>query len=143
MPCGRLLPDISVALVDERGMTSPSGEIGELIVRSRHLALGYWQDGHLQREILENAASSFMKSGDLLRLRDDGLAELVGRTSRLVKIRGQRVDPGEIESVVRGSEEVAEAAVLCVPKMAMRSASMFSWFHATRRRRRGSTISGQ
>src|SRR6266478_453737 len=113
MPCGRLLPDVSVALVDEAGMTSPSGEIGELIARSRHLALGYWQDGHLQREILEDAASpSFMKTGDLVRLRDDGLAELVGRTSRLVKIRGQRVDPGEIESVVRASEEVAEAAVV-------------------------------
>jgi acyl-coenzyme A synthetase/AMP-(fatty) acid ligase/thioesterase domain-containing protein len=113
VPCGRLLPDVSVALVDERGMTSPSGEIGELIVRSRHLALGYWQDGHLQREILEDAASpSFMKSGDLLRLRDDGLAELVGRTSRLVKIRGQRIDPGEIESVVRGIDQVVEAAVV-------------------------------
>jgi acyl-CoA synthetase (AMP-forming)/AMP-acid ligase II/thioesterase domain-containing protein len=113
MPCGRLLPDVSVALVDETGMTSPSGEIGELVVRSRHLALGYWQDGHLQREILEDAAApAFMKTGDLLRLRHDGLAELVGRTSRLVKIRGQRIDPGEIESVVRGSQEVAEAAVV-------------------------------
>jgi acyl-CoA synthetase (AMP-forming)/AMP-acid ligase II len=113
VPCGRLLPDVSVALVDERGMTSPSGEIGELIVRSRHLALGYWQDGHLQREILENAASlSFLKTGGLLRLRDDGLAELVGRTSRLVKIRGQRVDPGEIESVARASDQVVEAAVI-------------------------------
>src|SRR5712671_6543792 len=77
------------------GLDSTGSCAHELIVRSRHLALGYWQDGHLQREILENAASSFMKSGDLLRLRDDGLAELVGRTSRLVKIRGQRVDPGE------------------------------------------------
>jgi acyl-coenzyme A synthetase/AMP-(fatty) acid ligase/thioesterase domain-containing protein/acyl carrier protein len=113
VPCGRLLPDVSVALVDESGMSSAKGEIGELIVRSRYLALGYWQDGRLQREIFEDPASlSFLKSGDLLRLRDDGLAELVGRTSRLVKIRGQRVDPGEIESVLRGSDQVAEAAVV-------------------------------
>jgi acyl-coenzyme A synthetase/AMP-(fatty) acid ligase/thioesterase domain-containing protein len=113
VPCGRLLPDVSVALVDESGMSSAKGEIGELIVRSRYLALGYWQDGRLQREVFEDPASlSFLKSGDLLRLRDDGLAELVGRTSRLVKIRGQRVDPGEIESVLRGSDQVAEAAVV-------------------------------
>ena len=113
VPCGRLLPDVSVALVDESGMSSAKGEVGELIVRSRYLALGYWQDGRLQREIFEDPASlSFLKSGDLLRLRDDGLAELVGRTSRLVKIRGQRVDPGEIESVLRGSDQVAEAAVV-------------------------------
>ena len=113
VPCGRPLPDVSVALVDESGMSAAAGEIGELIIRSRYLALGYWQDGHLQREISQDPASlAFLKSGDLLRLRDDGLAELVGRTSRLIKIRGQRVDPGEIESVLRGSDEVAEAAVV-------------------------------
>ena len=113
MPSGRLLPDVSVALVDERGMSSGAEEIGELIVRSRYLALGYWQDGRLQRDIFEGAPSlSFLKSGDLVRLREDGLAELVGRTNRLVKIRGQRVDLGEIESVVRGSDQVADAAAV-------------------------------
>ena len=113
VPCGRLLPDVSVALVDESGMSSPAGEIGELIVRSQYLALGHWQDGRLQREIFEDAdALSRLKSGDLVQLRADGLAELVGRTSRLVKIRGQRVDPGEIEAVVRASDQVAEAAVV-------------------------------
>jgi acyl-coenzyme A synthetase/AMP-(fatty) acid ligase len=123
--CGRLLPDVSVALVDERGRTSGAGEIGELIVRSRHL--GHWQDGRLQPDIFESDSSlSFLRSGNLLQLRDDSLAELVCRTSRLVKIRGQRVDPGEIEAVVRGSDEVAEAAVVVQRKMAMRPASMFS-----------------
>jgi acyl-coenzyme A synthetase/AMP-(fatty) acid ligase/thioesterase domain-containing protein/acyl carrier protein len=113
VPCGRLLPDVAVALVDERGSTSGAGEIGELLVRSRYLALGHWQDGLLQRNIFDSDSSlSFLRSGDLLRLRGDGLAEVVGRTSRLVKIRGQYVDPGEIETVVRGSDEVADAAAV-------------------------------
>jgi acyl-coenzyme A synthetase/AMP-(fatty) acid ligase/thioesterase domain-containing protein/acyl carrier protein len=113
MPCGRLTPDVSVTLVDEKGNTSGDGEIGELLVRSRHIALGLWQEGHLQSDICESDPSvPFFRSGDLVRLREDGLAVLVGRKGRWLKIRGQRVDPGEVEGIARSSNGVADAAVV-------------------------------
>jgi acyl-coenzyme A synthetase/AMP-(fatty) acid ligase/thioesterase domain-containing protein/acyl carrier protein len=113
VPCGRLMPDTSVALVNDMGMSVATGEVGELIVRSQYLALGLWQHGRLDRGIFEGEhALSFLRTGDLLRLRHDGLAELVGRTGRMVKILGQRVDPAEIEAVLRSNKEVEEAVVI-------------------------------
>jgi acyl-coenzyme A synthetase/AMP-(fatty) acid ligase/thioesterase domain-containing protein/acyl carrier protein len=113
MPCGRLVPDVSIRLVDEKGNSSGAEEIGELLVRSRHLALGLWQDGQLQSDLCESdTLLAFFRSGDLVRLREDGLAELVGRKGRWLKIYGQRVDPGEVEGIARSSDEVADAAVV-------------------------------
>jgi acyl-coenzyme A synthetase/AMP-(fatty) acid ligase/thioesterase domain-containing protein/acyl carrier protein len=113
MPCGRFTPDVLVALVDDEGNPPRAGETGELLVRSEHIALGLWQDGKLQVDICEGDPSQpFFRTGDLVRLREDGLAEVLGRKGRWLKIRGQRVDPAEVEGIARSSKEVADAAVL-------------------------------
>jgi len=113
LPCGRPVEDVGVALVDEDGSAPDSGQVGELLIRSRHIALGTWQDGKLQDGIREGSPSSdVFRSGDLVRMRPDGLAELVGRKGRSFKIRGRRIDPGELESVARSSDDVGDAAVV-------------------------------
>jgi len=113
VPCGRLMPDTSVAIVNDIGMSVATGEVGELIVQSQYLALGLWRRGRLECEILEGERPlSFLRTGDLLRLRHDGLAELAGRKGRMVKILGQRVDPAEIEAVLRSNQEIEEAVVI-------------------------------
>jgi thioesterase domain-containing protein len=53
-----------------------------------------------------------LRTGDLFRLRPDGMAELCGRKDRQVKIRGVRVDPGEVEAALRRCEGVADAVVV-------------------------------
>jgi len=116
VPCGLPVPDVAFALVGQDGAPVPAGEIGELVVRSRHVALGLWQDGRLwpgpfKRDRL-NPAVRILHTGDLCRIRPDGMAELCGRKDRQVKIRGLRVDPGEVEAALRRCQGVADAAVI-------------------------------
>lgn len=113
MPCGRLVPNAMVALVDEGGSSVSAEEFGELLIRSEHIALGLWQNGSLQDGICEDQQpSQFFRSGDLVRFREDGLVDLVGRKARSFKLRGRRISPGELESVARSSSDVADAAVV-------------------------------
>jgi acyl carrier protein len=104
------MPGVSIALVEDEDDGSVSGQASELLIRSPYLALGHWQNGRLQENI-RDADLSF-RSGDLVRFREDGLAELVGRKTRWFKLRGQRVDPIEIEGIARSRHDVADAAVV-------------------------------
>lgn len=115
VPVGYPQPDIDFMVVDENDKPVAPGEVGELIVRSRYIAIGQWQHGRLQPEpFLRDPADPSMRiqrTSDMIKQRADGLWELVGRKDRQIKIRGQRVDPGEVEAVLR-SCDVSDAAVI-------------------------------
>jgi acyl-coenzyme A synthetase/AMP-(fatty) acid ligase len=115
MPCGYLMPETFIALASDEGAPSHDGQVGELMVKSRYLALGLWQNGCLQpgpfREDPADPSFRVLHTGDLLRLREDGLAEFIGRKDRQVKIRGLRVNPGEVEHALRRCQGVADAVV--------------------------------
>jgi acyl-CoA synthetase (AMP-forming)/AMP-acid ligase II/thioesterase domain-containing protein len=89
---------------------------GELIVKSRYLALGYWQGGELQNGPFQRDPADpevrILRTGDRVRVRPDGLAEMIGRTDRQIKVRGLRVDLAEVELALRGCTGVADAAVI-------------------------------
>src|SRR4029077_3443843 len=89
---------------------------GELVVRSRYLALGYWQRGHLHagpfRTDPTNPAVRILHTGDRIRQRPDGLVEMTGRTDGQIKMRGVRVDLAEVETALRSCAEIADAAVI-------------------------------
>ena len=116
LPVGYARPGISFMLAGEDGMPVVPGETGELIVRSRYLALGQWQDGRLQAGSFlcdpEDPSMRILRTGDMMKLLPDGLWELIGRKDRQIKIRGQRVDPGEVEAALRSCADVSEAAVI-------------------------------
>lgn len=112
MPSGYSVPGQSVWLVPEDG--APSGR-GELVVKSRHLALGFWQDGRLQPGPFgrdpNDSSLRVLHTGDLVQIREDGLAEIVGRKDRQVKINGLPVNPGEVEDALCRCDGVSEAVV--------------------------------
>lgn len=116
LPIGYAWPGMSFRLVDEDDAFVPDGNAGELVVKSRYLALGLWQDGRLQPGTFlsdpMDPEARILHTGDLIRLRPDGLCEMIGRKDRQIKIRGLRVDPGEAEAVLRGLNDVADAAVI-------------------------------
>jgi acyl-coenzyme A synthetase/AMP-(fatty) acid ligase/thioesterase domain-containing protein/acyl carrier protein len=116
LPVGYPRPGIDCLVVDEDGTPVPAGEAGELMVRSRYLALGYWQDGHLQPGPFvvdaDDPSRRILRSGDMVCQRPDGLWELIGRRDRQLKIRGQRADPGEVEALLRRCPDVDDAAVI-------------------------------
>src|SRR5262249_20464998 len=116
VPIGYPVPDVSTTLVNDDGEPASVGELAELYVRSTYLALGLWQGGRLLsasvQYLRDGATGRVMRTGDILRMRKDGLTELIGRDDRMIKIRGRRVDLGEIEDVLRSCDDVADAAVV-------------------------------
>lgn len=116
LPVGRPIPDRVVHLLDEEGRPVAGGEVGEFVVSSRHLALGYWNDPELTaRSFSVDPADPDVRSfrtGDLGRRRTDGLYEFVGRADHQVKINGHRVEPGETEGVLRSFSGVRDAAIV-------------------------------
>jgi acyl-coenzyme A synthetase/AMP-(fatty) acid ligase/thioesterase domain-containing protein len=126
LPSGFPAPGVAFALVGQDGAPVPKGEIGELVVRSRYNAFGLWQDGRLVPGPLESDRMDpdvrILRTGDLFRVRPDGMAEPCGRNDRQVKIRGLRVDPGEVEAALRRCHGVADAAVIVRQQNSMDSA---------------------
>ncbi len=118
LPVGYAQPGIGFMLLGDNGLPAAEGEVGELVVRSRYLALGLWQDGQLQPGPFtvdpNDPESRIVHTGDLVAIREDGLAEMVGRKDRQIKIRGLRVDPGQAEAVLRARNGVAD--VVAIPR---------------------------
>ena len=115
-PVGRALPGRTVSVVDEEGNPVTDGEIGEFVVASRDMALGYWRDPEATaRAFAVDPADPevrIFKTGDLGRRRPDGLFEFVGRKDDQIKLRGHRIEPAEIERALAGCDDVGDAAVL-------------------------------
>jgi acyl-coenzyme A synthetase/AMP-(fatty) acid ligase/acyl carrier protein len=111
---GRNVPDREVTIVGDDGAPVADGEVGEFKVASRHLALGYWRDTAPYRfgnDLIDPSIRTFL-TGDLGLRRADGFYEFRGRKDQQVKIRGQRVEPGEVERALRDCQGIEEAAVI-------------------------------
>lgn len=115
VPVGHAVPDMEVLVVDEHRRRLPAGRVGEIAVRSRYLAVGYWKNPGLTAERFPADAHDpslrTYLTGDLGRLRADGCLEHLGRVGRSVKVRGHRVELSEVELALMDLPEVAEAAV--------------------------------
>ncbi len=115
VPLGYPLAGNALAIVGEDGDAVAPGEAGELVVRSPYVALGRWRDGRCDGSDFpadpNDPSCRILRTGDLVRLRADGLIDLIGRKDRQIKIRGQRVEPGELEAALRRQPGVTDAAV--------------------------------
>ncbi|HJW40570.1 MAG TPA: alpha/beta fold hydrolase [Rhizomicrobium sp.] len=84
-------------------------------LRSPYVALGRWSNGGVDASGFppdpNNPSCRIHATGDLVRLRADGLIDLVGRKDRQIKIRGVRVEPGELEAAIRRHAGIRDAAV--------------------------------
>ncbi len=113
---GPLVPGQTVSVEDAHGNPVRPGEIGELVVRGRYVALGYWVNGRLDPTAFPTAPCDpgirCYRSGDRVTLRSDGMLVLVGRADRQLKINGVRVEPGDTEAALRGLPGIVDAAVL-------------------------------
>jgi acyl-coenzyme A synthetase/AMP-(fatty) acid ligase/thioesterase domain-containing protein/acyl carrier protein len=115
IPIGYPLPGNSLAIVDESGGAAARGEVGELIVRSPYVSLGSWGEVRAAADapgIHATSAQRVFRTGDLVRVRPDGLLERLGRKDRQVKIRGVRVELEGVETAVRRHPLVRDVGVL-------------------------------
>ena len=116
VPAGYPIPGAQVQIVDERGQAVGMGEVGEIAVTSRYLALGYWHRGALDRDRFrpdpEGGQVGTYHTGDLGRMHPDGSIDHLGRKDQQVKIRGHRVEVAEIELALLDHEAIQEAVVV-------------------------------
>lgn len=114
LPVGYAVPDRAVLLRDEAGDLVAPGERGEIHVRSRFVAQGYWRDPELTAAAFRDLGDGVreFRTGDCGMLRSDGLLAFGGRGDRQVKVRGFRVEPGEVEAQLRAMDGIGEAAVV-------------------------------
>jgi len=116
LPVGRAIPGRRVDIVGEDSKPLPDGEIGEVRVTSRHIALGYWRDPELTARSFtidpDDPLQRQYRTGDLVRRRADGLVEFIGRRDKQIKLHGYRIEPDEVEVALKACAGVANAAVL-------------------------------
>ena len=112
---GAPLPDLKLYLLNERLRRVPVGVIGELYVGGAGVSRGYWNRPELtaQRFVVSpfDATEILYKTGDLARRTDSGALEYVGRGDDQVKLRGFRVELGEIERALQSHASVRDAVV--------------------------------
>jgi len=116
VPVGYAVEDMEVLLLDGGGERVGFNEVGEIAVKSRDLAVGYWRNPALTRAVFlpdpMGGNQRIYLTGDLGRMRPDGCLTHVGRKDFQVKIRGYRIELGEIEAALLNLYVVKQAVVV-------------------------------
>ncbi|MBC8876201.1 MAG: AMP-binding protein [Planctomycetes bacterium] len=115
---GRGMPNEEVYIVDENDRRVAPGVVGELVVRGSNVMRGYWELPEETGRMLRPGPlpnEKVLYTGDLFRMDEDGYLYFVGRKDDIIKSRGEKVSPKEVENVLYSHPEVAEAAVVGVP----------------------------
>ncbi|MFF4085001.1 amino acid adenylation domain-containing protein [Streptomyces sp. NPDC001777] len=118
VPLGTPFPNALCYVVDRGGRLAPPGTPGELWIAGPGVARGYaGNTGATARAFVPDPVEGTRRcyrTGDRVRVRPDGLVEFLGRLDDQVKVRGYRVEPGEVAAACRALPSVREAVVLAV-----------------------------
>lgn len=115
VPYGRPLDNMACRVVDLHGRDCPAWVAGELWVGGPAVAIGYRGDpDRTAGRFVMHAGQRWYRSGDQVRYRPDGVIEFLGRIDNQVKIRGHRIELGEVEAVLSTHPAVEQALVVVV-----------------------------
>ncbi len=118
-PVGKPIWNTQFAVLDQQRRPMPLGAAGELYIGGDGVGPGYWKKTELTQtrfvevsEIQTERTSRMYATGDLVCLREDGLFDFLGRLDGQIKLRGFRIEVGEIESIIREHSFVNQVAVV-------------------------------
>lgn len=111
--CGKAMGDTELKVVSPDGKELARGEIGELWARGTAIMLGYWRREDATREAI--TPEGWFKTGDIVRMDDDGYVYIVDRKKDMINVAGEKVYPREVEEVLYTHPKVADATVIGVP----------------------------
>ena len=109
---GRPVLNYEARIVDAQGKDLPVGEVGEIIVRSESMTIGYWR---FPEETAKAIRDGWLYTGDFGRFDEDGYVYIVDRKNDMIISGGKNIYPREIEEVLYKHDAVLEAAVIGVP----------------------------
>ncbi len=116
IPSGYPTEDMEIVLLDDRGGIISRDQHGEIMIKSRYLSPGYWQNPSIAKAtfVLPTDGKKILAyhTGDVGRMQRDGLIEYMGRKDFQVKIRGYRIEITEIEQVLQRHPMIRDAAVI-------------------------------
>ncbi len=115
---GKAIPNARVSIVDDHGNRVGPHEVGELVVRGDNVMQGYWRSPEETARVFKPDAATggtVLHTRDLFKMDEDGFLYFMGRKDDIIKTKGERVSPLEIESFLRQIDGVVQAAVIGVP----------------------------
>ncbi len=115
---GKAIPNTEAYVVGDDGERLEAGQVGELVIRGAHVMKGYWENPEATDRMLRPGPHPWEKvlhTGDLFRADEEGFLYFVGRKDDIIKTRGEKVSPKEVENVLYALPGVREAAVIAVP----------------------------
>lgn len=123
VPIGEPFPGMKVAIVDEQFKPVREGEIGEIVVSGPQVTSGYWNDPHqteeryIELDWVNEPANRWYRTGDLAKIVYRKVLVHKGRVDNQIKVRGFRVELGEIEKILRDETNTTQVAVIGWPKL--------------------------
>jgi len=117
---GKAIPGTEVYLLGADGQPTPPGETGVLYVRGPHVMAGYWNRPELSEIVLKPGklpGERVLCTQDFFRMDAQGFLYFVGRSDDIIKTRGEKVSPVEVENVLHQLRGIREAAVLGIPDL--------------------------
>ncbi|MBT0728725.1 non-ribosomal peptide synthetase [Rosenbergiella nectarea] len=120
VPIGHPIPQAYAYILDKNYVPVAKGQIGELYLGGTVLAQGYLHNPSLTEKVFiedpfsQKPDAKMYKTGDLVRQNGDGVTEFIGRVDSQLKIRGHRVESGEIETQLRTHPDIEQAFVIPV-----------------------------
>lgn len=105
---GRGIPGVELRVVNENGELIRPGETGEVIARGDNIMMGYFADEEGTKNAIRNG---WLYTGDLGTVDEDGYIYLTARSKEIIKVRGKRISPKEIEAVILALPEVIDCTI--------------------------------
>jgi acyl-CoA ligase (AMP-forming) (exosortase A-associated) len=122
---GKAIPNVELIVINGEGKPCKPGEPGELIHRGANISLGYWKDPETTARVFRpnpfvrpdgGRPEIVVYSGDTFKTDDEGFLYFIGRRDAMIKSRGMRVSPDEIEECIHGSNLVSHVVAFAVDK---------------------------
>ena len=110
---GRAIPDVEVAVVDEKGVEVPRGEPGEIVIRGYNVMRGFIHDPESTAEAID--ADGWLHTGDVGVMDERGYVRITDRTKDMFIVGGFNAYPAEIENMISDHPAVGQVAVVGVP----------------------------